>query len=125
MATAYSLNTYMIKVTTNGSSQPIVEVVTRSGENVMSTINLALQNAEIYTDDSDFYVVGSQAEEDQFVNSIDPCNNDIYLTTDGEIEYINGSTIYLSIYNAYLKAEEGMVSFYEQPKETQCLRKAS
>jgi hypothetical protein len=123
--TAYSLNTYMIKVTVNESSQPILQVVTRSSEAVMSTLNLSAQDAEIYTEDTDFYVVGIPNPTDEYVNSIDPSDNDIYLSISAEIEQINGNTIYLDIYNAYLTAEEGMVSFYQQEKDQICLRKAS
>lgn len=123
--TAYSLNTYMIKVCTNGSSQPVLQVVTRSSETVMSTLNLSTQDAEIYTEGSDFYVVGSGPVDDEYINSIDPCNNDIYLSTGAEIEQINGDTIYLDFYNAYLKSEEGMVSFYQAEKEQMSMRKAS
>ncbi len=124
MPTSYSLNTYMVKLTTNGSNQPLLQVVTRSGESVVSQMNLSSQNAEIYTEDTDFYIVGSSTVEDQYVNTVDPCNNDIYLTTGAELEGINGSTIYLDIYNAYAKAEDGMVNFYEKEKQ-QALRKAS
>ncbi len=124
MPTAYSLSTYMVKVTVSGSN-PVLQVVTRSGETVMSTLNLQTSNAEIYTEDTDFYVVGSAATEEQYVNSIDPAANDLFLSTSGELDYINGSTIYLDIYNAYLKYEDGMVNFYEREKEQQCLRKAS
>lgn len=115
----------MIKVTVNESNEPILQVVTRSSEAVMSTFDLAVGEAEIYTEDTDFYVVGSAPEEDEYVNSIDPNNNDIYLSTSAEIEQINGDTIYLDIYNAYLKSEEGMVSFYQKEKEQISLRKAS
>jgi hypothetical protein len=123
--TGYNLNTYMIKVTVNESNEPILQVVTRSSEAVMSTFDLVVGEAEIYTEDTDFYVVGSAPEEDEYVNSIDPDENDIYLSTSAEIEQINGDTIYLDIYNAYLKSEEGMVSFYQKEKDQIYLRKAS
>jgi hypothetical protein len=81
--------------------------------------------AEIYTEDTDFYVIGTAPEEDHYVNSVDPTDNDVFMNTSGELDNINGSNIPLEVYNAYLKYEEGMVNFYEQQKEQQCLRKAS
>lgn len=123
--TAYALSTYMIKLTVNNSNQPILEVVTRSNETVMSTINLSLTDAEIYTEDSNFYVIGSGLPADEYVNTVDPNDNDIYLDTSGEIQQINGSEIYLDTYNAYLVNGEGGVSFYQQEKDQICLRKAS
>ncbi|CAN5117252.1 hypothetical protein BH09BAC1_BH09BAC1_26310 [soil metagenome] len=123
--TTYSLSVYMVKVTVNGSNQPVLQVVTRNNDTVMSTLNLSSQGAEITTVDTDFYIVGSVATEEEYVNYIDPTNNDIYLTTNGRLEYINGSTIYLEVYNAYLKYEDGYVNFYEAEKQQQQLRKAS
>lgn len=125
MPTNYSLSTYMVKLTVNGSNQAMLQVVTRSSESMVEQINLCSQNAEIHADDTDFYIVGSSQTEEQYVNTVDPADNDIFLATNGDLEYINGSTIYLEIYDAYLKYEEGMVNFYEREKAQQCIRKAS
>lgn len=123
--TAYALSTYTIKLTVNGSNQPVLQVVTRSNETVMSSINLSTTDAEIYTEDTNFYVVGSMPLEDEYVNTVDPSDNDIYLNTSGEIQNINGSDIYLDTYNAYLLNGEGGVSFYQAEKDQMSLRKAS
>ncbi len=123
--TAYSLNTYMIKVCVNGSNQPVLQVVTRSNEAVMATLDLSSQDAEIYTEDSDFYVLGAPMPTDEYVNTVDPSENDVYLNTSAEIQNINGSDIYLDTYNAYLTSGEAGVSFYQVEKEQMCMRKAS
>lgn len=124
-ATPYDLSTYMVKLTVNSSRQPILQVVTRSNEVVMTTLNLTNGEAEIYTEDTDFYVVGSGQPTDEYVNTVDPNDNDIYLDTNGELTQINGSEIYLDTYNAYAKIGEGGVAFYQKEKEQMCLRKAS
>ncbi len=118
LTTGYDLSTYTLKLTVNGSNEPVLQVVTRSGESVVDYLNLSSLGAKIYTEDTDFYTVGSSTDDEQFVNTVDPDNNDMYLTTGAELEGINGSTIYLDIYNAYLQYEEGMVNFYEEEKST-------
>lgn len=123
--TPYALDTYMIKVTTNGSNQPLLQVLTRSSQTVVSSFTLSSLQTEIYTEDTDFYIVGSTQSDEEYVNTIDPCNNDVYLSDSGEIQYINGSEIYLDTYNAFVVTGEGGVSFYQKEKDQVCLRKAS
>lgn len=123
--TPYALDVYTIKVTVNGTNQPVLQVITRSNQTIVSSINLASSDAEIYTEETDFYVIGCGPIEDEYVNTVDPSDNDVYLTDNGEIQQINGSEIYLDTYNAILTNGEAGVSFYQQEKEQVCLRKAS
>lgn len=125
MPTAYNIDAYTVKVTVNGQNQPVLQVVDRTYGTVAESLSLISEAAEIYTEDTDFYIVGSGPTEDHYVNSVDPSENDVQISTSGELVHINGSNIPLEVYNAYLKYEEGVVNFYEQVKDQQCLRKAS
>lgn len=122
---AYSLEKYGIKV--NGTSN--VQVVDREDGAVQKTVELSTQNAVIFLEegDEDFDVVGTFDQEGEYVSTVNPTVNDIQLTTDAELIHIGGSgaSIELATMNAYICVSGSNMSFYEQDREQQSIKKAA
>lgn len=105
----YSLTSHTIKVT----SPYKLEVINRDTQVVQETIDLSLGNAQVYVDNDNMYVVGTQDGGDNTVNAVDPGNNDVYLSEDGIIENINGDEIDATMNYAYMQKDSDDIEFSE------------
>ena len=109
---SYSLSTYTVRITS--SSQ--LQVIARSGEAVQKTVDLTQVNGKVFLiDEEDFDIIGDITAEGEYLSQVNPSDNDVTLTGEGELINIGQScSIELQVFNAYLcKNVEGGICFYE------------